>query len=201
MIGGTPGYWQPLAPVSDEASPSSEGPRMCFSGGQAWVVWDEFDGSTYGIAYAVGEYSNWTRGWVMSGYDNGSPDIAPMPDGGLYCVWADGRATPTQIWGSTYTAGEGGLAQPGALSQSTMELSPNPANGGQVTLQYALPRAEPFEVTVLDVSGRAVRTRQVSANSRTGALSIDLGGLNAGVYMVRITGSDLTLSRKLVVQR
>ncbi|MBN2465843.1 T9SS type A sorting domain-containing protein, partial [candidate division WOR-3 bacterium] len=26
-------------------------------------------------------------------------------------------------------------------------------------------------------------------------------GLNAGVYMVRITGSDLTLSRKLVVQR
>ena len=41
----------------------------------------------------------------------------------------------------------------------------------------------------------------VSANSRTGALSIDLGDLNAGVYLVRITGSNLTMSRKLVVQR
>jgi hypothetical protein len=39
------------------------------------------------------------------------------------------------------------------------------------------------------------------ATRRTGALSIDLGDLNAGVYVVRLTGADLTISRKLVVQR
>jgi hypothetical protein len=85
--------------------------------------------------------------------------------------------------------------------QSSIDLTPNPAKNGRVTLMYALPKAEPFDMTVLDVSGRAVRTQQVSASSRTGTLSIDLGDLNAGVYVVRITGPDLTATRKLVVQR
>jgi len=83
----------------------------------------------------------------------------------------------------------------------SIDLLPNPANGRFAVVQYALPRAEPFRVSLLDVSGRVVVTQEVSAKSRTGALSIDLGGLNAGVYLVRITGADLTATRKLVVQR
>jgi hypothetical protein len=72
---------------------------------------------------------------------------------------------------------------------------------GAAGFAFDLPRSGPVRIAVYDAAGRAVRTQQVSAQSRNGALSIDLGGLNAGVYLVRITGADLTATRKLVVQR
>jgi len=195
------GVWQPLTLVSDEASPNSKSPRMCFSYGSAWVVWDEYDGSEYGIAYAVGSYDNWTLGWVTSGHDDGSPDIVPTPGDVPYAVWIDGRTSPAHVWGSTYTPGDGGQAQPGALSQSSIEMFPNPAKAGRVTVRYSLPREEPLRVTLLDVSGRAVRTQEVAATDKGRSFSIDVSGLNAGVYVARLVAGDLNVSKSLVVER
>jgi hypothetical protein len=196
--------WQPPEVIAGQFANSYGGHSAIFSGGSAYVVWPETSpDSVPGIKYSVGQYGNWTApDWVTSGYSDLWPGVAARANGDVFVVWQDGRTKIAQIWGRLYSAGSfSGQAEPKALSQSGVELFPNPAKAGRVTVQYALLRAEPLQVTVCDVSGRAVRTQEVSATRRTGALSIDLGDLNAGVYVVRITGSNLTTSRKLVVQR
>ncbi|GEM_PF-4582470 len=94
-----------------------------------------------------------------------------------------------------------GSAPTSPVKLSSIDVLPNPASGRFAVVQYALPQVGPLTFSLLDVSGRVVRTEQVPATRRTGTLSIDLGGLNAGVYLVRITSADLTTTRKLVVQR
>jgi hypothetical protein len=93
------------------------------------------------------------------------------------------------------------MARPIAISQLGVELFPNPTKTGRVTVQYSLPRAEPARVTLLDVSGRAVRTQEIPATGRSGSFSIDVGGLNAGVYVARLVAGDLSVSKSLVVER
>jgi hypothetical protein len=56
------------------------------------------------------------------------------------------------------------------------------------------------KVTLLDVSGRAVRTQEVAAAGRSGSFTIDVSGLNAGVYVARLVARDLSVSKSLVVQ-
>jgi hypothetical protein len=175
---------------------------MSFSGGSAFVVWAESSsGSDRGIRYIAGNYGNWsTPAWVTSGYSDEYPSVTARSNGDVYVVWKDGRNG--QIWGRLYAPGTGGgQAQPTALSQSRIELFPNPAKAGRVTVQYSLPRAEPVRVTLLDVSGRAVRTQEVSATDRSGSFNVDVSGLNAGVYVARLVAGDLSVSKSLVVER
>jgi hypothetical protein len=193
--------WRPTEMISDPSAPWSDYVNMFFSGGAAFVVWDESSSAgERGVRYSVGSYGDWTMAWVSLGYRDNYPNVTTSPTGDVYVVWKDGR--DSQIWGRLYTSGSfGGQAEPVATSQSRIELFPNPAKAGRVTARYSLPRAEPLRITLLDVSGRVVRTQDVPTTRSNGALSIDVGGLNAGVFVVRVTGSDLTISRKLVIQR
>jgi len=196
------GGWQPLEMVSSAGVVYSQMPSMSFSGGSAFVVWAESSsGSDRGIRYIAGNYGNWsTPAWVTSGYSDEYPSVTARSNGDVYVVWKDGRNG--QIWGRLYAPGTGGgQAQPTALSQSRIELFPNPAKAGRVTVQYSLPRAEPVRVTLLDVSGRAVRTQEVSATDRSGSFNVDVSGLNAGVYVARLVAGDLSVSKSLVVER
>jgi hypothetical protein len=107
---------------------------------------------------------------------------------------------PREIWWSTnYVGGGGGMGRPVALSQSGVELFPNPAKAGRVMVQYSLPRAEPLRVTLLDVSGRTVRTQEVAAD-RSGVFSVDASGLHAGVYILKLESGTTSQTRKLVIQ-
>jgi len=179
--------------------------------GKAYVAWSDYDrvdsGNWRGLLYSVcpAEGGFWGAPAQVSTSSSRAfaPSLAIAPVG-AYAVWTDEvLSAPWQVWGKglPFSTLNGLESEPTRTDRLNVALLPTPAKGGLVSVQYSLPRAEPLQVTLLDVSGRAVRTEQVSANSRTGALSIDLSGLNAGVYLVRITGADLTMSRKLVVQR
>jgi hypothetical protein len=196
------GGWQPLEMISNPSAPRGRVANMCFSGSSAFVVWAESSSaSDRGVRYTVGNYGNWsTPAWVSSGYSDDYPSVTARSNGDVYVVWKDGRNG--QIWGRLYTPGSGGgQAQPTALSQSGIELFPNPAKAGRVTVRYSLPSAEPVRVTLLDVSGRAVRTQEIPATDRSGSFSIDVSGLNAGVYVARLVARDLSVSKSLVVGR
>jgi len=197
------GGWQPLEMISDPSA-STEAVNMFFSGGSAFVVWAESSSASEGIRYRIGKYGNWTApAWVISGYHDESPNVTASSTGNVYVVWERGEVPlATQIWGRLYTPGSGGgQAEPISVSQSGIELFPNPAKAGRVTVSYSLPRAEPVKVTLLDVSGRAVRTQEIPATDRSGSFSIDVSGLNAGVYVARLVAGDLSVSKSLVVER
>jgi hypothetical protein len=163
-------------------------------------------GSVNNVMYSAGQYGSWTTpDWVTSGYCDNWPSVAARSNGDVYVVWPDERPSQNQIqiWGRLYTpGGGGGMGQPIALSQTGIELSPNPTKGGRVTVQYSLPRAEPLRVTLLDVSGRVVRRSSFEARSSgEGSFALDARGLNAGVYVARLVAGDLSVSKSLVVGR
>ena len=84
-------------------------------------------------------------------------------------------------------------------SDLSFDVMPNPLTGRAATVRYSLPKAGPVSISVFDVAGRNVSSRTLLA-SRTGAVSLDLRSLSAGIYLVRLDGDGFEATRKLVVQ-
>jgi hypothetical protein len=79
-----------------------------------------------------------------------------------------------------------------------LSLTPNPASGS-VTLSYDLPGSEPMAIHIFDLKGVEVATkRAVSGDS--GQANIDLGGLPAGRYIVRVDCSGRSQATVLLVR-
>jgi hypothetical protein len=78
------------------------------------------------------------------------------------------------------------------------ELRPNPLTRGLATVRYNLPKAGPVAVKVYDVAGRTVQARSLLAG-RSGAVSLDLRALAAGIYLVQLDAEGFSTSQKLVV--
>ncbi|MFO7639562.1 MAG: T9SS type A sorting domain-containing protein [bacterium] len=80
-----------------------------------------------------------------------------------------------------------------------VKLGPNPVTSGLATLRYSLPKAGPASIRVFDVSGRNVLSRGLVA-SRSGAVSLDLRSLSAGIYLVKLEAAGYSATQKLVLQ-
>ncbi|MEO0078752.1 MAG: T9SS type A sorting domain-containing protein, partial [candidate division WOR-3 bacterium] len=82
-----------------------------------------------------------------------------------------------------------------------MRLSPNPLRTGFATIrldgQATQWSSGPVKVSVLDVSGRCVRHSTFVI--RTSSLPLDLRGLSAGVYTLRLSAGGRTATQKLVI--
>jgi hypothetical protein len=61
-----------------------------------------------------------------------------------------------------------------------------------------VPLAGEVRVSVSDVTGRCVLA---AAGGRRGEMSLDLGRLAAGVYLVKVASGTSAVTEKLVVQR
>ena len=210
--------WMPLEMISGAGALDRGWPSMAFSNGSAFAVWSETTSSAGGVRYAIGQYGNWTSpAWLTSRFIQG--DINPVstaasPTGDVYTVYMDEAGRYTQLFGRLYTPGDGGgMAKPMALVRASVELSPNPAKAGRVTVRYTLPspcplpvgegkgvRGQSLKVTLLDVSGREVKTQEVAAAGQSGAFPIDVSGLRAGVYILKLEADGRRLTRKLVVE-
>jgi hypothetical protein len=220
------GDWEDLEVVSDPAVEHVWNPKMFFTvDGVAHVIWAlrDTDLVAQAIMYASCPYEGgtWTEPVELVTNDADGvnyPDITGGTDGTLFAVWqrtstrtdtiGKGKkkkiveVTEAQIWGMYNTPeGDGGQAEPLASSQLGVELVPNPAKAGRVAVHYSLPRAGRMTVTLVDISGRVVKTQEVAAQGMTGAVSVDVGGLTAGVYVARLVAGDLNVSKSLVVGR
>ncbi len=145
------------------------------------------DRLTGSIAYLSAEYAP----WGSSGVSPETPVTIP-----------DFKTTVMARLKIPKTLGlAGGSGPHDEAAVHPMAFGSTQSRDGAVSVAFEPARSGPVRIAVYDATGRAVRTQDVSANRQAGTLSIDLGGLNAGVYLVRITSADLTMTRKLVVQR
>jgi len=83
--------------------------------------------------------------------------------------------------------------------RNSLEIYPNPASE---SVQLRLPgvaAARAATVEVLDLMGRTVRQRTAQL-SATDATQVDLRGLAAGIYAVRVTCADVEYTGRLVVR-
>ncbi|MFO7651185.1 MAG: S8/S53 family peptidase [bacterium] len=114
-----------------------------------------------------------------------------------------------EFW--VYTLGTGDAWRPapqrnGVLAQRQdprgfgITLRPNPLRSGLSTVGYSLPAAGPLCIRIYDVTGRELVTSS-SIAGRSGAVSLDLRGLSAGIYLVRLEATGYVTTSKLVVER
>ena len=100
-----------------------------------------------------------------------------------------------------YTSLNGDVGSPGnqspvslnELLNQRISLYPNPSNG-IFTIDGL--GTEPTSVQILDLNGAIIRNLNTSESS----LSIDLGGLAAGVYMVKVSTENEAVIRKMVLR-
>jgi len=98
-----------------------------------------------------------------------------------YCDPSFSNPSPTQFF-----------TTPATRILNPMLLIPNPSNG---TVRVTMPEDGNWTVEVMDITGRIYETLSLS-----GQVDQLLTGLPAGLYIVRITGSETKIQELLVVQ-
>lgn len=83
---------------------------------------------------------------------------------------------------------------------SALSVWPNPAEG-IVKVNIELKRNELLDITVLDMTGQSIITRQLKLQAGAQSFELNVNDLTAGVYLVRISaGNQLTGTAKLIVR-
>jgi hypothetical protein len=181
------------------------------SAGEAYATWCEyFKAESHGVRYSYCPTEGgawiapaWLTSDTLANYMDEFPHVVVDEYAQTVRVFWDrvqNFVGPFDIWSRSSSLGDGGMGRPVALSQSGIELFPNPTKAGRVTVQYAQPYAGPMTVTLLDVSGRAVKTREVAAIGLKGSFNLDASGLNRGVYVLKLESGATSQTRKLVIE-
>ena len=77
---------------------------------------------------------------------------------------------------------------------------PVPANDF-ITVSYMIPNADSAtEITVYDLSGKVVMTKQLDAPRGMNMSRMKIANLPAGIYMLKLTTNDTTVNAKFVKQ-
>ena len=108
-------------------------------------------------------------------------------------------------WFSAVTMEFGGLTlctgfqQHLAYNVKNMDVYPNPANG-KATLSIDLLQDENVSIKVYNTIGQLMKEVNAQANSGENKIDLDLNGLTAGVYMVKVNAGKTTSTKKIIVQ-
>jgi len=97
-------------------------------------------------------------------------------------------------------AGISGSVEMEPYAGTSLTLLPSTLVGSVLHAEYSLAQAGPVNVTLFDVSGRAAIRRDF-IGARGGEMSLDLRGLRAGIYLVRLDDGRAAATRKLMLQR
>ena len=80
-----------------------------------------------------------------------------------------------------------------------LNLFPNPANTS-LTINYFTPSMENTSIEIYDMMGQLVNTMNVNANQGFNSRELDLTSMSNGVYFLKVTQNNNTLTKKFVVK-
>lgn len=87
------------------------------------------------------------------------------------------------------------------VSLSDVSIYPNPVSGGTaIQVEVSSTASATAKLEVYDNTGRVVATEPLQLQNGANAYSLATNNWGAGVYIVRITGEQVNLTRKLIVQ-
>ncbi|MBL0743706.1 kelch repeat-containing protein [Chryseolinea lacunae] len=81
---------------------------------------------------------------------------------------------------------------------ATSTLYPNPAQGGNIAIDYASPIDQTVRVALVSATGSPVRERGVAVTSGKNTIVENIDGLSKGVYLVRIVSSGALVVHRFV---
>ncbi|MFM7543785.1 MAG: VPS10 domain-containing protein [Ignavibacteria bacterium] len=145
-------------------------------------------GTDIGVFYTDASMTDWIP------YQNGLPNVIVND---LEISYRD-----KTLWAGTYGRGlwatELNMTAVGIVMQngnSNIDVFPNP-NSGTFTIE--VPDTKMYDITVHNVHGELVFEQHQLPSSQN---VIDLTHLNSGVYIVRLTIDDRTISRKMIINK
>lgn len=80
-----------------------------------------------------------------------------------------------------------------------LNLFPNPANN-TLTINYFTPSMETTSIEIYDMMGQLVNTINANANQGFNSRELDLTSMSNGVYFLKVTQNNNTLTKKFVVR-
>jgi len=84
------------------------------------------------------------------------------------------------------------------VSGTDIQLVPNPVQD-ILTVYYALKNVDDVQISVIDITGKAVRTNTRNANDAP-QVELDVNDLTPGFYFVRLVAGDTVIAKKFVKQ-
>ncbi|MGI4869544.1 MAG: reprolysin-like metallopeptidase [Janthinobacterium lividum] len=92
------------------------------------------------------------------------------------------------------------LAVMPALEASQVSVAPNPARGSFTLGLPALPGQRTVQAALYNVLSQAVAQRTIALTATGATTDFDVSQLAPGVYLLRLTAGDMTLTRRVVVE-
>ena len=87
----------------------------------------------------------------------------------------------------------------GITPEGALVVRPNPF-AGETTIAFRSPSFEEVTVTMTDATGRMLKLEEVPAMKGWNTLNWDASGLPAGIYVIKVTSKDMSLTSKVVVK-
>ncbi len=80
-------------------------------------------------------------------------------------------------------------------------MYPNPATGGQITIQLKDQTLDKASISIIDLLGKTIaQHHNISTNTNT-AFNLDVSALNNGIYITKIVTDKGTFNQKLYIQK
>ncbi|MBK7428316.1 MAG: T9SS type A sorting domain-containing protein [Saprospiraceae bacterium] len=160
------------------------------------LVWQDGpeDGLYLGMNYGIYYIDNNTAEWLI--YNNNLPNVIVNEleinyEEGLLYAATYGRG----LWASPLFSGSTSTNEPELLAGT--RLFPNPANSS-ISIEMAQNQMMKTDIRVFDSAGKLHRYyRDIS----TFPYQVDVSGLQAGMYYIKVNNSAGSVVRKLILQR
>ncbi|MBL7137414.1 MAG: C10 family peptidase [Bacteroidales bacterium] len=169
------------------------------SGDPLTVYFEYFDteeGHDFLTIYDLGTGDTLVR---LSGkYAPGSlPDSVTSPSGKMFLVFMTNSTITANGW-KLYYPKKPNIGIDDVSAIRNLQLFPNPASN-QVTIQFFSFEASPIHLVIFTADSRPVREAVWESTPGKNVKEIDLTGLQAGIYLVRMTGDASSHATKLVI--
>jgi hypothetical protein len=80
-----------------------------------------------------------------------------------------------------------------------IEIYPNPADN-QLNIAFSAKDNVDLNISLIDISGRAIMQNMYSANSGTNLIKIDINNISRGIYFLNIMENNSSLNYKVIVK-
>lgn len=183
---------------------SPNGGSVLASGSTTTVAWDVVAASSAAIYYSDNDGGSWTLvaggqpntgsyAWSVPNATAGAARIAVVLDDGT----ADGIAGITGAFSIESIVGVG---DGGAVAFALPGASPNPSKGA-LTVGFSLPNSSKATLSLYDVAGRRVVSREVGSLG-AGRHTVTLAErLRAGMYVIQLSQDGRSLTSRAAVVR
>ncbi|THH40673.1 T9SS type A sorting domain-containing protein [Neolewinella litorea] len=179
---------------------------LAFSGAVAdrgiqldWATAAESDNAGFGVEVSrnggpfipIGRVAG--RGTTRSPSDYRFLDLLPAAGDNHYRLRQtdfDGRETLSEVISVPFAV----------VANQVSEVYPNPVRARRASIDYLSETSRPVRVSVLDAAGRTLHSRNHPLQAGANRLDLNLAGLAAGVYFLRLEDGRQPVHRRVVVE-